>query len=115
MALISAFFFAFIAYLLDPVFHSVGAAILSRPELKPLFTQLYNMPIIPLTRFNNSVVMGAGVVAILAAPFVFLLSRILVKKYRKAVVERFKNSKVWKAIQASTLYKWYYKYNEYYG
>src|SRR3954463_4005290 len=55
VAFLSAFFFAFIAYLLDPVFHTMGAAVLESPGLQPLFTTLYNLPLVPLTRFYNSV------------------------------------------------------------
>src|SRR5688500_8333794 len=46
-AFLSAFFFAFVAFLLDPIFHGVGMWILNVPALQGLFTTLYNMPIIP--------------------------------------------------------------------
>lgn len=114
-AFLSAFFFAFMAYLLDPVFDSVGRMILEMPSLQGLFTTLYNMPIIPFTRFNNSVVMGSGVVAFLLSPFIYILFLYLVRKYRITVVARVKNTKIWKAIQATSLYKWYYKYDQLYG
>ena len=102
-AFIAAFFFAFIAYLLDPIFHSVGSQILQNEALTPFFTTLYNMPIVPFTKFYNSVVMGAGVVAICTAPFLFLISRSLIIKYRKTVLERIKQTKIWKAIKALSL------------
>ncbi len=114
-AFLAAFFFAFLAYLLDPIFHSVGASILSKPELQDLFTTMYNMPLVPLTRFNNSVVMGAGLTAILLSPVIFFLSRILILKYRASFVAKFKQTKFWKAIQATSLYKWYYTYENLYG
>ena len=114
-ATVSAFFFAFIAYLLDPIFDTVGQAILESQSLAGLFRSIYNMPILPMTRFNNSIVMGSGVTAILAFPLVFFGSRVLVKKYRITFVERFKQSKIWKFIKATSLYKWYYKYDELYG
>lgn len=114
-AFLSAFFFAFAAYLLDPVFHSVGLQILSLESLQPIFIQLFNMPIIPFTRFNNTIVMGSGVVSIILAPFIYILARILVQKYRVTVVERLKQTKAWKAIKATSIYKWYYKYDELYG
>ncbi len=113
-AFATAFFFKFIAFLLDPVFHHVGVAVLSIDNLKPLFTTLFNMPIIPFTRFYNSIVMGSGVVSIVLAPFVYVLAQILVKKYRQQVLEKFKSTKFWKALQATSLYKWYYKYDEHF-
>jgi uncharacterized protein (TIGR03546 family) len=114
-AFLAAFFFKFIAYILDPVFHSVGEMVLNAEGLQAIFTTLYNMPIVPLTRFNNTVVMGSGVVAIVCFPLIFLLTKILVVKYRKTVVDRFKGTKVWKAIQATSLYKWYYQYDTMFG
>ncbi len=113
-AFLAAFFFAFAAYLLDPVFHNVGHAVLTSPGLQPLFTTLYNMPIVPFTRFNNTVVMGSGIVALLLSPFVFIAAKIAVVKYRVIVVERFKQTKLWKAIKATSLYNWYYKYDQLY-
>lgn len=112
---VSAFFFKFIAYLLDPVFHQVGSILLEMPSLKELFTTMYNMPIIPFTRFNNSIVMGSGVVALALFPFLFLISKVLITKYRVVIVDRFKSTKFWKALKATSLYKWYYKYDNLYG
>lgn len=111
---VSAFFFAFIAYALDPVFHAVGEAVLSSNGLQPLFTTLYNMPIIPFTRFNNTIVMGSGIVAFALSPIIFFGARAAVVKYRATVVARFKQTKLWKAIQATSLYKWYYSYDQLY-
>lgn len=114
-AMVSAGFFAFAAFLLDPVFDAVGKQVLEVQALSGLFTTLYNMPIVPFTRFNNSVVMGSGVVSIILAPFIFVLAKILVTKYRKAVVDKFKETKFWKAVKATSIYKWYYKYDDLYG
>lgn len=110
-ALIVAFFFSFIAWVLDPVFHSVGHSVLTMSSLADYFTGLYNMPIIPFTRFNNTLVMGSGVVAFGLSPIIFVLSKVLVQKYRKSVLERFKETKFWKAVKATSLYKWYYTYD----
>lgn len=114
-AFICAFFFKFIAFLLDPVFHQVGVAVLEMEALQPLFTSLFNMPILPFTRFYNSIVMGSGITAIILAPFVFIGAKILIHKYRATVVARFQETKFWKALKATSIYKWYYKYDELYG
>lgn len=113
-AFLAAFFFAFIAYLLDPMFHALGSDILTAPSLQGLFTTLYNMPLVPLTRFNNSIVMGAGVLTIILSPIIYIVSLILIVKYRETVVARFKATKFWKAVQATSLFKWYYSYDKLY-
>lgn len=114
-AFLAAFFFKFIAYLLDPAFDSIGGAVLSADSLHGLFTTMYNIPLLPLTRFNNTIVMGSGVLTVILSPFVFILSRILIAKYRVTVVARIKETKAWKAVQATSLYKWYYTYDNLYG
>jgi len=114
-AFIFAFFFAFIAYLLDPVCHMIGSAVLETESLVPYFTTLYHMPIVPFTRFNNSIVMGSGILAIALSPVMFVISKILISKYREKVVARFQNSKFWKVIQSTSLFKWYVKYDKFFG
>lgn len=112
-ALVTAFFFKFVAFLLDPVFHYVGSKVLEMESLQGIYTQLYNMPIIPYTRFNNSIVMGSAVVTFTLAPFVYVLSAMFITKYREIVVARMKETKFWKALEATKFYQWYYKYDQY--
>ena len=114
-ATLSAFFFAFAAFLLDPVFDVVGRAVLSAPALTGVFTTLYNLPLVPMTRFNDSVVMGAGVVGIALLPAVYLVSLKLVAKYREKVVDRFEQTKVFKAFTMTSFFKWYVKYDQLFG
>ncbi len=112
-ALVMAFFFKFAAYLLDPIFHSVGSNVLEMESLQGFFTTLYNMPILPYTRFNNSIVMGSAVVTFALSPIVFIASQYFIVKYREIVVARFRETKFWKAMQATKFYQWYYKYDQY--
>ena len=114
-AFLAAFFFAFAAWILDPAFHSIGSTVLEMDSLHGLFTTMYNVPLLPLTRFNNSIVMGSGIVAVLLSPVVYYVSLILILKYRATVVERFKTTKFWKAVQATSFYKWYYTYDKLVG
>jgi uncharacterized protein (TIGR03546 family) len=114
-AFLAAFFFKFIAFLLDPVADSLGRAVLEAPSLRSLFVELYNMPLVPLTRFNNSIVMGSGLMGFILAIPAFFVFRKLVIHYRATVVARFKGTHVWKVLTATKFYKWYSKYQELYG
>ena len=58
MALMSATFFTPIGYAVDAQAHRIGLALLKAPALSGLWTVLYDLPILPLTRFNNTVVLG---------------------------------------------------------
>lgn len=111
-ALITAAFFAIPAWLMDPLFDAIGSRILEAEALRPLFTSMYHMPIIPLTRFNNSIVMGSGVLALALSPVVFFVSRKLILTYRETIVSRFERTAFWKAVKATSFYKWYIKYEQ---
>lgn len=113
-AFVTAFFFSFIAFGLDPLFHHVGKIVLSTPSLYPLWETMYNTPLIPYTRFNNTIVMGSAVVTLFLSPLIFMLSLLLIKKYRNIVVTKFKGTKFFKAFKASKLYKLYSHYNSLY-
>lgn len=114
-AFLSAFFFKFVGFLLDPVCDPIGRWILENEGLRGIFVEMYNMPIIPFTRFNNSLVMGSLVLSLLLAPILFFVFRALIIKYRIAVVDKFKQTKFWKAFAATSLYNWYTKYDQLYG
>ena len=80
-----------------------------------LCTTLYNLPLLPLTRFYNSVVMGAGVISLLLAPLVFFGSKRLIVMYREQVVARFRSSPFWKLWSGTTFFKWYSTYEKFHG
>jgi uncharacterized protein (TIGR03546 family) len=69
MALISAALFTPVGYLIDGPAHDIGSALLLSPALAGLWTWLYNLPVVPWTKFNNTVVLGNLVVGlVLFAP-----------------------------------------------
>ncbi len=114
-AFLSAFFFKFAAYLVDPLTDRLGKWALENPSFRDLFVEMYNMPIIPLTRFNNSVVMGSLILSLILAPIMYFVFRALIVKYRILVVDRLKGTKYWKAFTATSIYNWYTKYDSLYG
>jgi uncharacterized protein (TIGR03546 family) len=88
-----------IAPLGDPLLHTLGVSLLTSEELFGLFTSLYNVPLLPFTRFNNTVVMGGVVAGLLLWLPIFFLSRVLVRVYRKRIHPRLAESKIVKAFQ----------------
>jgi uncharacterized protein (TIGR03546 family) len=114
-AFLSAFFFKFVAFLVDPLADQLGRAVLEAPGLRGAFVEMYNMPLVPLTRFNNSIIMGSGILGLILVIPAFFIFKALVIKYRVTVVARLKGTKLWKAFAATKLYNWYTKYDELYG
>lgn len=113
-AFLAAFFFKFVAWAIDPVADSLGRTVLEAEGLRPLFVSMYNMPLVPMTRFNNSIVMGSALVGLLLAIPGFFVFRALILKYRTTVVAKFEQTKLWKAWKATKLYNWYSTYEKLY-
>lgn len=107
-AILSVTLFALIAYIFDPVFHALGYYFLTGiPALQGLWTNLYNAPIAPLTRFNNTVVLGsllAGLVLYL--PIYFGMKK-FVLAYRAHLHTKIEKWKVYQIISKSSLVRWY--------
>jgi uncharacterized protein (TIGR03546 family) len=100
--------FALIAYIFDPIFHRLGYFLLIDINgMKGLWATLYNAPIAPLTRFNNTVVMGSFVTAIiLFAPIYFGMKNFVVA-YRATLGVRIHKMKIYQIIDRSSLVQWY--------
>lgn len=113
-AFLSAFFFKFVAYLLDPVADHLGRFVLEAEAIRPLLVSMYNMPIVPLTRFNNSIVMGSLVISLILVVPAFFIFKSLILKYRETIVARFKQTKIWKAFIATKFYGLYTTYAKLY-
>ncbi len=58
IAMITALAVSFAAMLIDPALDQIGETILTQPSLQNIWKSLYQMPLGPWTRFNNTIVMG---------------------------------------------------------
>ncbi len=64
MAALAAVSFSFIAGHFDSWTHQLGASILQAPSTRPTLEHYWNLPLVPWTDLNNTVVMGSTVIAI---------------------------------------------------
>jgi uncharacterized protein (TIGR03546 family) len=102
-------FFSGVAYLLDPLFHRIGLAILTMGSLESFWTTLYNSSLWRIQRFNNSVVMGGIVFALAAFVPVLLAANALIRKYREHVLVWVQKTRLMKFFMATKLYSIYQK------
>ena len=100
-------FFSAVAYLLDPLFHLIGSGLLRADALEGIWTGLYNMPILRLTRFNNTVVMGSLVFAFACFVPLYYLSNMLIGRYRDHLLARLRNTRWMTAVKATKLFSAY--------
>lgn len=99
--------FTGIAYLLDPLFHLLGLAVLTVPSLEGLWTSLYQSVWWRLEYFNNSIVMGSLVFSVGLFVPAFLISNLLIRRYRQHVLAWVQKTKIMQMFKASKLYETY--------
>ena len=108
--LLSLTVFTIIAYVFDPVFHWLGYQILvSIDPLQGMWTWLYNVPVAPLARFNNTVVMGSFVCSLVLFVPMFVGMKRLVVAYRTHIHARLEKMTIYTIMNRSVLFRWYQK------
>jgi uncharacterized protein (TIGR03546 family) len=96
-----------VGFVLDPIFHRIGSALLQSPGLRSTWESLYNTPLLPYTNFNNTVVLGSVVGWLVLLVPIFFLARFGVARYRATIGERVRQSKFYQAVTASRAYNLY--------
>ncbi len=95
------------AYLLDPVFHRLGYAVLTMSSLEALWTFFYNIVLLRLENFNNTVVMGSFIISILLFLPLYFLLNFLIQKYRTHFIGWIQKTRIAQIIKASKIYAAY--------
>lgn len=109
-AFFGIFFFGCFAYLFDPQFHSLGYFLLVKLEsLKPIWTYLYNIPIAPLSKFYNTVVLGSLVVSLITFFPVYFIFKKLVKVYQSKIADKVNKFKIMQIIKGNKVFQMYQK------
>ena len=97
-----------VGFALDPLFDVLGRALLvGIPALTPLWTWAYNTPVVALSNFNNTVVLGSVVVWLVSLVPLFFLLRWLVARYRATIYARLQRTRVFQVVKASKIYNIY--------
>jgi uncharacterized protein (TIGR03546 family) len=108
-SLVGVAVFSLFAYVLDPLFNRLGEFLLALSPLQGFWTALYNMPILPWTRFNNTLVLGSVAAALILFIPIFRLATWAVTRYRERVVAVASKWKIVHLLKASKFYMLYEK------
>ncbi len=109
-AFFGIFFFGCFAYFFDPQFHNLGYFLLVKLEfLKPFWTYLYNIPIAPLSKFYNTVVLGSLVVSVATFLPVYLVFKQIVKVYQSKIADQVNKFKLMQIIKGNKVFQMYQK------
>lgn len=87
-----------LSFLILPALDDLGYWILTMDSLNNLFTTMYNMPFVPFTKFNNTLVMGGLAAGVVLWIPVFALFMALIPLYRNKVAPKIRESKLVKKL-----------------
>lgn len=102
--------FGLIGYLIDPISNALGYFVLAQVGfLRPVWIAFYDTPFIPLTGFNNTIVMGNLVLAIILIIPMYRTAHLGMITYRQRYKEKVEQSTVVRFVQGWNIYQWYSK------
>ncbi len=107
-AIIGSLVFAPVGFALDPVFDALGGyLLLDVSVLSPVWHTIYGTPVIPLTSFNNTVLLGSVVAWFALVWPIYFAARYGVRRYRETIYERIQRTKAYHFVKASKAYNVY--------
>lgn len=90
---------SYFAWILDPLFGSIGYSVLTFKPCEGLFALLVDIPFVGFTKFNNTIVMGSFLFSLLIYAPLFFLGILFVKFWRAKIAPSFIKSPLYKAVQ----------------
>ncbi|MDN7125167.1 TIGR03546 family protein [Pseudidiomarina terrestris] len=96
-----------LAFLLDPVFHQVGFAILSAESWQPVWQGMYDSAFWRVVQFHHTITLGSLVISLAFAPILAILSFWLVTQYRRRIQVWFNKLKIVQALKANRFWAVY--------
>lgn len=94
-----------IAWMVDPYSASIGEGLLTSDSLNGLWTSLYQSDFMRLAHFNNTLTIGSLLVSLVSVVPVYVLSVMLINRYRDTFVERINRLRIVQALKATTWYQ----------
>ncbi|RUO52348.1 TIGR03546 family protein [Pseudidiomarina homiensis] len=96
-----------LAYLLDPVFHKIGFAILAAESWQPVWQNMYDSAFWRVVQFHHTITLGSLVLSFAFAPILALVSFWIVSQYRQRIQAWFNKLKIVQALKANRFYTIY--------
>src|SRR5688500_655068 len=97
-AMLGWFLFTPFGFLLDPVFHRIGASLLvENASLESVWSTAYNAPLVALGNPTNTIVVGSFVSWLVLVVPIFFAARAAVAWYRRTIYARYKDAKFFRA------------------
>lgn len=95
--------FKALTFATDPLADAIGLKILTLPALEAPFTAVSSVPIAAFTGFNNSVIMGSFILALLLSPLAWFGTVKFTDFYRKKLRDKVKKYKIIQFLSAGSI------------
>ena len=107
-AVVFTVIFSFVAFAFDPLANAVGYWLLVDVNaLQPFWAKIYNMPFIPLSKFNNTLVLGSLVISLILFYPIYRLTIYGVNEYRARLKTKIEKIKFFQILKATKFVQWY--------
>ena len=103
VGMLTAFAVSWFGPLLDHLTHPIGQILLANESLNPFWTEFYNMPVAPWTKFNNTVVLGSFALGMALVLPAFFISRPVFAKYVPDWSARLQKYRLWQLMLGTEL------------
>jgi uncharacterized protein (TIGR03546 family) len=107
MFILSFGVFTLLAFLVDPLSHIMGLAILHSDALSPVWNEFYQSSFWRFIAYNNTLVMGSVSLCLILSVPLFIGSRWFVVNYREHVLQWVNKSRLMVWLKSSRLYTTY--------
>ena len=99
--------FSAVAFIIDPLLHAVGMTVLSAGALEGFWSTLYDSGFWRLTGFNNTIVMGGFVTALVLVVPLYFLFNFLIRRYRQHFLAWIQKTRLAQMVKGSRIYAAY--------
>lgn len=103
IGMLTAFAVSLFAGLLDGLTDQIGRSLLLHEPLRPLWTDLHNLPLGAWTSFNNTVVLGSFTLGVALFLPVFFASKPVFAKYTPDLSEKLQKTKLYHLLLGGEL------------
>lgn len=93
-AALSGTFFTWASIWTDPLAHRLGSSILTLPTWQKSFARLYELPLMPWTALNNTVVLGSLVLSLVLFYPVYRLTWLLFNRHHAPITEKLQEYRI---------------------
>ncbi len=105
--ILSFLLFSGFAYLLDPLFHQFGFAILSAESWQPVWQSMYDSAFWRVLQFHHTITIGSVVISLAFAPVLAVVSFWIISQYRRSIQRWFNQLRIVQALKANRFWAIY--------